>query len=139
MHLLDAICRGGSYGTDKSAQPHSAHQFFPHEWAQATRCPGWGAPQHDARALADLMLRTDPDLPGLILQCHPLVQYAILQVAVPDYREFTDPGRFTADRIGDIPLMQTLAAERGSWKLVSGKSVIAEGVIRDGTEEGSDG
>jgi hypothetical protein len=133
MELRKALCRGAKYGTDESAGPHGPHQFFPHAWAEAIDCPGWTAREHDAASLAELMLRTDPGLPELALQCHPVVEYALMQVIIPGYQEFIDelssPMSMPLQKFGGIPVMRTVAAERGAWTLASGMRTIAEGVL----------
>lgn len=132
MKLRHAQCRGAAWTTDKSAEPHGPHQFFPHQWADAAGCPGWTAAELGAVSLAERLLRTTPGRPGLVLQCHPVVEYALMQVTIPDYREFTDPSATVGmplRKIAGIPVMRTVAAERGSWKLMDDSNVIAEGVL----------
>lgn len=133
--LRRADCRGGWYGTDESAVPHSPHGYFPHQWAEPLDCPGWTEQECDATALVDVLFRTDRGLPGLALECHPVVEYAMLRVIIPGYREFTDPSwmspGFPLQTVGGIPVCRTVAADRGAWKLVSGREMLAEGIVRD--------
>jgi hypothetical protein len=133
--IRHALCRGAAYGTDESAAPHGAHEFFPHAWGEATRCPGWNQADHDAASLIGRLFATDPDLPGLVLRCHPVVEYAMMKVIIPGYREFIDelssPQSMPLQKIAGIRVMRTVSAERGAWELASDKGVLATGLVRD--------
>lgn len=135
MELRTAACRGGWYQTDQSASAHGPHSYFWDQWAEPSECPGWSQAESDAENLVRLLLGTDRMLPGLALRCHPVVEYAMMGVMVPSYAEFVDPSQMWSvplQKVDGVPVMRTVAAERGAWEIVGGEGVIASGTVRLG-------
>lgn len=121
MHLRNADCRGGRYGTDQSATAHDPHEFFPDKWGEAVRCQGWT--QAEANATAALkQIRAyaaehrAPD--EARLEAHPGVLASISQLLVPDR-----PGEDAAilghqlEVYLGVPLTPA-PLEPGQWRLI---------------------
>ena len=94
MHLRSPSCRGARYGTDQSAAAHGPHEFFPHEWAPATPCPGWSAEEASAAAVVEQVWQYAHEHPapdGTRLEGHPALIAGIGRLLEPDFAVRIDP------------------------------------------------
>jgi len=80
MQIRHPGCRGGWYGTDKSAGAHRPHAFFPNEWGEALDCPGWSDDEANAMAAIEAARKAR----GGCLECHPSVLAGIYHLLIPD-------------------------------------------------------
>lgn len=124
-----------------SISEHDAHEFFPPRWpGEAVHCHGLSARGAATIELIELLLGVPREYgtwkadggweppPGLVLQAHPVVRYSLLNAIIPGYTEFVSQQE---PKPGNVPLMVTPAAERGSWKLVSDAGELASGRLPD--------
>jgi hypothetical protein len=125
MEIRAPQCRNAWWGTDKSAAPHEPHEFFPWQWSDVSKCPGWTAEEAAGMTVIEAMRTVDRRVPGLTLECHPQVIHAICQVLIPDFGETGTLG--AGAPIFGIPIVETLL-KRGVWQLV-GRQVITEGTV----------
>jgi hypothetical protein len=116
MHLRKAMCRSAAYGTDYSAAAHSAHEFFPHTWAEAVTCYGWTEAEAEAAAVVE-QVRAAPD--GATLEAHPGILAGISQLLTPDF-----PGEDDASighqvtRLFGVTLTSA-PLQPGEWRLLN--------------------
>lgn len=115
MHLRKAACRGAAYGTDYSAAAHSAHEFFPHTWAEAVTCYGWTETEAGAEAVVE-QVRAAPD--GATLEAHPGILAGISQLLVPDFPCEDDAGiGHQVTRLFGVTLTPA-PLQPGEWRLL---------------------
>jgi hypothetical protein len=129
MHLRKASCRGGHYGTDQSAAAHGPHEFFPHSWAEAIRCPGWSEEEAAASAVVEQIAQyahEHPRADETRLEAHPAVLAGISRLLVPIDAD-TGLATVTDDagiehqltRLFGVPLAAAPLGP-GEWRLVLG-------------------
>lgn len=129
MHLRKADCRGAAYGTDYSAAAHSAHGFFPHQWAEALACGGWTEAEANAAMVVE-QVRQAPD--KATLEAHPAVIAGISQLLTPDFPGEDDAGiGHQVTRLFGVAL-KAAPLERGQWRITADDGLVAEGTVRDG-------
>jgi len=126
MHLRNPSCRGAHYGTDQSAAAHGPHEFFPHAWAEAIRCPGWSEEEAGASAVVAAVERYAHEHPapdGTRLEGHPAVITGLTRLLQPDFADISDLA--TADKMPGIithllgiPVMSAPLGP-GEWRLVT--------------------
>jgi hypothetical protein len=116
---------------------HEAHGIWKYSYTVWVECPGWTETEAGTSALLDRMRQECreryPMAPpcGLTLECHPLVSYLLQGMLIPGYAEFVASLEAGGDGMMklQVPVSASPALVRGAWKLASGSSVIAEGVI----------
>ena len=120
MHLRKPSCCGAHYGTDQSAAAHGPHEFFPHKWAEAIRCPGWSEEEAGASAVIEEVFKAPR---GSRLEAHPAVIGNITRLLQPDFADLSDlatagklPGIIT--QLFGVPLVAAPLGP-GEWRLVT--------------------
>lgn len=139
MDRRKPACRGAACWTDKSAEVHGPHEFFPWQHAEAASCPGWTEGDAGATVLADRLDQVGREAawpmqlpPGIRLECHPSVPHALQQLFIPSYAEFVSSLNTGEDAVKpQIPVVVTAGMTTGQWRITADDGLIAEGFVRD--------